>query len=138
MQALPSVHAVPFPSAMLAQPVVGLQTSSVQELLSLQLVAPVEAQLPAWQRSPVVQGLPSEHAVPFTSWVCAQPVTGLQVSSVQGLPSPQLTAPPPTQTPLWQVSPMVQALPSPHDVPLPSGVCVQPSVGLQASVVHGF
>src|SRR5947199_4267911 len=93
VQALPSLQG----SVLLPwrQPVVGSQLSSVQRLLSLQLSAGPPAQLPSLQVSLVVQALPSvQGAVLF---VCTQPVDGLQVSSVQTLPSSQLGGAPPTQ-----------------------------------------
>ena len=66
--------------------------------------------------SPVVQALPSVHAAVLLAW--AQPLAGLQESSVQTLPSSQLRGVPPTQVPaLSQVSLVVQKLPSLHAVP---------------------
>src|SRR5262249_40074713 len=59
--------------------------------------------------------LPSLHAVPSRSGVCVQPSEGLQLSSVQGLPSSQLGGGPPAQLPALQVSLVVQALPSSHE-----------------------
>src|SRR5205823_14162967 len=61
-------------------------------------------------------------------------VDGLQVSSVQGLPSSQLGAAPPTHRPPLQASLVVQALPS-----LQGGVLLpwrQPVVGSQLSSVQ--
>ena len=50
--------------------------------------------------------------------VCTHwPVSGLQVSTVQGLLSSQSLGPPGTQTPAWQVSPTVQGLPSSQAAP---------------------
>src|SRR5205807_8342832 len=69
-------------------------------------------QAPRAQVSAVVQALPSVQGAVFG--VFTQPVAGLQVSSVQTLPSLQLRAGPPTQTPPAQVSAVVQALPSLH------------------------
>jgi len=49
-----------------------------------------------------------------------QPLAGVQVSAVQGLPSSQETAVPPPQLPFWQVEPVVQTLPSSQAKPLRS------------------
>src|SRR2546429_677009 len=80
----------------------------------------------------VVQAFPSLHrAVLFVS---KQPVAGLQVSSVQTLPSSQLSAGPPTQPPLLQVSLVVQAFPSLQGAVL--ALWTQPVLGLQVSSVR--
>jgi hypothetical protein len=55
----------------------------------------------------VVLHAPLRHAMPFEqqavlSLVCTQPVAELQLSAVHGLLSLQLSAGPPTQTPLTQ------------------------------------
>jgi len=68
--------------------------------------------------------------------VCTQPMAGLQESLVQGLPSSQLGAAPPTHTPPLQVSLVVQALPSSHGFVL--GTCLQPVAESQESVVQGL
>jgi hypothetical protein len=60
----------------------------------------------------LVQALPSLHATLFG--VEVHPVVGLHPSSVQGLPSEQFGAAPPTQEPLAHLSFVVQALPSLH------------------------
>src|SRR2546425_1069885 len=88
----------------------GSQEPSVQTLPSLQLGAGPPTQTPPAQVSAVVQALPSLQGAVFG--VFTQPVAGLQASSVQTLPSLQLGAGPPTQTPPAQVSAVVQALPS--------------------------
>src|SRR5439155_805055 len=114
--------------------------------------------LPPLHLSLVVQAFPSLHGAVLFVW--KQPVAGLQVSSVQTLPSSQLSAGPPTQPPLLQVSLVVQALPSLQGAvlavwtqppaashvsvvqTLPSsqatGVNAQPRVGSQVSVVQAF
>jgi hypothetical protein len=92
---------------------------------------------PAWQRSPPVQGLPSEHAVPSSGW-WTQPVCGLHESVVHGFWSSQLGGLPGRHTPLWQVSLPLQRLPSEHDAPLAALVCTQPVRGSQVSLVHGL
>src|SRR5436309_1013405 len=69
---------------------------------------PVQA--PPLQVSLVVQALPSLQGAVLLTWT--QPVEGLQVSSVQTLPSLQEGAGPPTHRPPLQASLVVQALPS--------------------------
>src|SRR5207302_1448703 len=56
------------------------------------------------------QGVESTHSRVVD--VCTQPVSGSHVSFVHTLPSVQMGGGPPTQTPLAQVSAVVQALPS--------------------------
>src|SRR5262245_19668706 len=114
----------------------GLQESSVQGLLSSQLMAEPAPQTPLEQVSPVVQALPSSHDPETFAWthpmlvsqeslvqtllslqeavmsVWTHPVEVLHESLVQALLSSQLVAPPPTQLPPLQASPVVQALPS--------------------------
>src|SRR5262249_30081672 len=81
---LPSSHGAPSASTGLLQPPLGLQTSLVQELPSLQ--------------SSGVPGL--------------QPVNGSQVSSpLQTSPSSHISGMPPVQTPAWQVPFVVQRSP---------------------------
>ena len=63
--------------------------------------------------------------------VCAQPLTVLQLSAVQALPSLQLRAVPAVQVPPWQVSAPLQTFASAHDVPFRTAVAVQPKTGLQ-------
>src|SRR2546428_10823874 len=94
------------------QPVAGSHESSVQTFASLQLGAGPPTHTPPAQVSAVVQALPSVQGAVFD--VFTQPVAGLQASSVQTLPSLQLSAAPPTQTPPAQVSAVVQAFPSLH------------------------
>ncbi len=100
-----------------------------------------DLQVPILQMSPEVQGLPSSHVLPVLG-LLVQPMTGLQPSSVQGLPSLQ---PPmslgllgsmavPLQVPLVHLSPLVQASPSSQASVL--GLCLQPSNLSQLSVVH--
>jgi len=115
-----------------AQPVAGLQASSVQTLASSQLGGAPPTHTPPAQVSLVVHALPSLHGAVLL--VCVQPDPGLQASSVQTLPSSQFGGAPPTHVPAAQVSPVVQALPSLQGAVLL--VCVQPVAGLQASSVH--
>jgi hypothetical protein len=132
VQALPSSQE----AALLAyaQPVAGLQESSVQTLPSLQLVGPPLTQLPPEQASPVVQAFPSLHGAVLFAW--EQPVTGLHESSVHGFPSSQFGPAPPMQTPPEQASPVVQALPSSQEAVL--FVWAHPVAGTQESSVHGL
>src|SRR4029079_11233777 len=113
-QVSPEVQASPSEQGALlftwTHPVPGSQESSVQGLLSSQLTAPPGAQAPPAQVSPEVQASPSEQGAVLFVWT--HPVPGSQESSVQGLLSSQLTAPPGAQAPPAQTSPSVQALPS--------------------------
>jgi hypothetical protein len=77
------------------------------------------AQDPPWHWSVCVQALPSSHVVPSG---CVgfehAPVLVLQTPAAWHWSSALHTvAAPPTQVPLWQVSPFVHALPSLHAVP---------------------
>jgi hypothetical protein len=90
----------------------------------------------------LVHGLPSAQSA-FTTqgWhpgICAfwQPLTGVQVSVVQALPSLQLSVVPAVQAPFWQVSLPLQTLESAHEVPFSTGALAHPKTGLQLSVVH--
>jgi hypothetical protein len=100
VQRFPSSQAIPLANGVLTQPpVAGSQKSSVQALPSLQASA-VPPHVPLVHWSPVVQRLPSVHGVPFATGVLPHsPVTGLQLSVVQGLPSLQ-TMPLPVHVPL--------------------------------------
>jgi hypothetical protein len=119
-QASPVVHALPSSHdavlSVFMQPVAGLQLSSVQPLLSLQFGAEPPTQAPPEQASAVVQALPSSHGTVL--FECTHPDAGLQLSSVQPLPSSQFGAEPPTHVPAEQVSAVVHALPSSHDAVL--------------------
>src|SRR5881296_3144277 len=90
--------------------------------------------LPPLHLSLVVQASPSLHGAVLFVW--KQPVAGLQVSSVQTLPSSQLSARPPTHTPPPHRSLRVQAFPSSHEAVL--FVWTHPVVGLQLSSVQGL
>src|SRR5437870_12321827 len=96
---------------------------------SSQLGAGPPRHLPPLHLSLVVQAFPSLHGAVLFVW--KQPVAGLQVSSVQTLPSSQLVAGPPTQPPLLQVSLVVQAFASLQGSVL--AVWSAPGVGLQVS-----
>ena len=105
VHAFPSLHAAPLAAlGFVHTPVVVLQVpatwhwSSAEQITGL---APVHA--PAWQVSDCVQAFPSSQAVPLASVVWTQPVAGLQLSAVQGLPSSHemlaLEQAPPAQVP---------------------------------------
>src|SRR5262249_18941489 len=132
VHALPSSHGPVLFTCL--QPVAGSQESVVQGLLSLQLSGGSAAQGPRVDVWLGGHALPSSHA-PGT-FACWHPVAGLHESAVQTLPSSQLSAGPPTQTPPAHVSCVVHALPSSHVAVLL--VCVQPVAGLQASFVQGL
>jgi hypothetical protein len=68
--------------------------------------------------------------------VFVHPLTALQASVVQALPSLQLRGVPAVHTPSWQVSAPSHASPSEQEVPLATAVCWQPKVELQVSLVH--
>src|SRR5439155_1449397 len=116
------------------QPVAELQVSSVHTFPSSQLSAGPPAHTPPLHASFVVHALPSSQGAVLFVWT--QPVAGLQLSSVQALPSSQLGARPPTHTPPPHASLMVQAFPSSHGAVL--FVWTHPVVGLQLSSVQGL
>jgi hypothetical protein len=94
--------------------------------------------VPGWQApplhaSPEVQALPSSHTLVLAAWT--QPVVGLQLSSVQTLPSSQAVGPPDWQAPPTQTSPVVQASPSLHAALL-FAKPQTPVCGSQLSSVH--
>src|SRR6185436_17568281 len=121
------------------QPVLELQASVVQALLSSQLIAGPPLQVPAVQESFCVQTEPSLHTVPSGAGACAQPPTALHVSVVQGSPSSQLGAVPGRQVPDWQVSAPLHTSLSGQAVPFGAGELEQPPVALlQVSTVHGL
>jgi hypothetical protein len=137
------VHAFPSSQVLVSSetyshsPVEGLQASSVQALLSLQVTAVPLTQAPAEQTSPVVQALPSLHAFVSSATYSHKPVAGLQASSVHGLLSLQLVVAPPTQAPPEQESPVVQGFPSSQAAVLLTD-SHSPVAGLHASSVHAF
>src|SRR5207244_2690981 len=87
---------------------------------------------PPEQVSLVVHALPSLHG--NVLFVLTHPTAGLQLSSVQPLPSLQLGGAPPAHDPPEQVSFVVHALPSLHGSVL--FACSHPLVGLQLSFVQ--
>ena len=92
------------------QPLTAWQESTVQALASSQFLAAPGTQAPDLQASLTVQTLLSVQ--PTVLLTCAQPVSFLQLSSVQPLPSLQASLPAATQAPPLQPSPVVQASPS--------------------------
>ena len=102
VQALPSSQAAT-ELANTQLPLAASQESDVHGLESLQFLTAPGTQPEAAQMSPTVQGLPSEQGLALA--VCVQPVTGLQLSSVQALLSLQLTCGPGRHTPALQASP---------------------------------
>ena len=116
------------------QPAPGWHASKVQRLLSSQATLLPGWQLPEAQVSFCVHLLPSLHGAALA--VNTQPVAAAQVSSVQGLPSLQVTMAPAPHWLLAQVSPDVQAFLSSQASPL--AVWTQPEAGWQLSVVQGF
>jgi hypothetical protein len=95
-----SAHDVPLATGVLTHPEAGLQVSVVQTLESLQSGGAPFVQEPLWQVSAPSQASPSVQEVPLATFVCAQPVVGLQESVVQTLESLQLSAVPAVQVPL--------------------------------------
>ncbi len=100
---------------------------------SLQTTA-VPRQAPFLHASPLVHALSSLQLPPLLLWL--HPAIGVQLSVVHGLSSSQLLAPPGTQAPPWQVSPLVQALPSLQ--PPGPGTAWQPDLPSQLSIVQAF
>ena len=130
LHTLPSSHV---PAVTLCvQPLARSQPSAVHGLPSLQLMT-LPLHVPLLQVSLDVQALPSAQGPPSRlAW--AQPLAGLQVSVVQGLPSSQPKVPVTAHVPLAQPSPVVQRLPSVQVTTF--GKCVQPLESLQPSSVH--
>ena len=96
-------------------PVLVLQASEVQELLSLQTVAEPGLQAELAHTSPTVHALPSVHG--RVLGVLAQPVLASQLSLVQGLLSLQLTEAPAVHTPELQASLALHTEPSASQAP---------------------
>jgi hypothetical protein len=110
VQPLPSSQGTAFVTW--TQPILGSQESSVHGFASSQSSDPVGPQTPASQTSPVVQTSPSKQSSALFS--LTQPVSELQESSVQTLPSLQFSSPAPTHCSSAQTSFGVQASPSSH------------------------
>ena len=140
MHRFPSLQVVPFALVGFEHtPVEVLQVPSVWHWSdAVQTTGFEPVQVPDWQVSVWVQGLPSLHVVPFAfAGFEHTPVEVLQIPSVwHWSDAEQTTGFAPLQTPDWQVSVWVQALPSLHVVPFAFGVTVQVEVPLQARVLH--
>jgi hypothetical protein len=136
LQSAETEHGVQPGTGTVWQPRVGLQLSVVQAFPSLQLSGSPGAQTPDWQISLPLQALLSEHPVPFRTGSAVQPKSGLQLSSVHGFESSQLTAVPAPHVPSVQLSLPLQTLPSEHDVPFRTATARQPATASQESVVH--
>jgi hypothetical protein len=140
VQALLSLHAVPFATGVWLTPVVALQASVVHGLLSLTTGAVPATQVPAalhvsWPLHTVA----SSHAVPLATGVWVTPVVGLQASVVHGLLSFVTSGVPATQVPVaLQVSWPLHTVASSHAVPLANGVWVTTPADVQESVVQGL
>jgi hypothetical protein len=133
---LPSLQEVPFGSGVVVHPVVVLQPSVVQALPSLHTSGVPAVQEPLWHDSAPLHTFASRHGVPLVTGAVVQPVVGLQLSVVHGLPSLQTSGVPEAQTPFWQVSAPLQTVESAHAVPFRTGVFTHPLVVLQVSVVQ--
>jgi hypothetical protein len=134
VQALPSLHAVPFAASGFEH--VPLEGSHVPATWHWSLAVHVISappHTPASQVSPVVQALPSLHSVPLVAAGFEHvPLVGSQVPATWHSSSAEQVTGVPPQTPLAQLSPVVQALPSLHAVPLGAGMFVHtPEVGSQ-------
>ncbi len=132
MQALLSLHDAMFAACW--QPFSGSQLSLVHGLLSSQPIVLPGIHPPPRHASPTVQPLPSSQGRLLLA--AAQPLSGSQLSVVQGNPSSQVLGAPGTQRPAAQASLTVQTLPSEH-VP-PTAKCLQLLTLSQLSSVHGL
>ena len=140
LQILASAQDVPASTALCVTPLTESQLSEVQGLPSSNVGGVPRTQVPpALQVSLPLQALPSEQGVPTATGLCATPVTGSQLSAVQGFWSSIVNGVPGIQDPdALQVSLPLQTLLSAQDVPAATGVCVTPVPGLQLSAVQGF
>src|SRR5437016_5498140 len=121
VQALPSVHAVPFVFGGLEHtPVVVLQVpTSWHWSEAVQTTGLLPVHTPLWQVSVWVQALPSLQALPLAfAGFEHVPVAGSQVPAVWHWSEAVQTTALPVHTPLWQVSVCVHALPSLQVLPL--------------------
>jgi len=118
------------------QPVDGLHESFVHACWSSQLRAAPGTHAPLTHLSPTVQAEPSLQ-VSVLSFVNTQPLVGLQLSAVHGLPSLQESGVPAVQVVPLQVSAPLHTLPSEQPVPGVTAVWLHVPA-LQASCVHGL
>ncbi len=112
----------------------GSQLSVVHPFPSSQLGGAPTTQTPPLQTSCWVHA--SESSQGAVLFVCTHPVAGLQLSSVQGLPSLQLSAGPLLHLEPRQLSCVVHASPSSQGSRL--WMLVHPNDGLHPSLVHRF
>ena len=119
VQALPSLHVVPFAIGGFEQaPVDWLHVPAVWHWSCAVQVTVVPLQVPAWQASAVVQAFPSLQVVPSALLGFVQaPVDGLHIPAVWHWSCAVHVTVVPVQVPPWQASPVVQAFPSLHVVP---------------------
>jgi hypothetical protein len=138
----PPVHDPHDPLGTCSQPSNWSQESCVQELPSSQLSGVPGWQTPPEQVSFPLQTLLSLHDVPSGTAACWQPAAGSHESTVQGLPSSQLSA----GVTVWQLPSVPQAS-TPLQTLLSLHVsaaglhihvywCSQPATGSQLSAVH--
>jgi hypothetical protein len=118
LQTVESLHEVPFGTGAYWQPNTGSHVSVVQMLPSLQTSGVPAVQVPLWQVSAPLQGLPSEQDEPFATTVFWQ-LPPLQTSDVHGLPSLQSVA----TTQDWHPG---------------IGAWLQPEIALHVSVVQAL
>jgi hypothetical protein len=121
VQALPSSQVVPSAfCGLVHSPVPGMHVPASWHWSGVgQTTGLPPTHLPAWQVSVWVQALPSLQAVLFATGTAMQvPSAGLQVPVLHRSVKPeQSTGGPPTQTPAWHASSVVQARSSLQDVP---------------------
>lgn len=95
LQILASAQEVPAATGLCVTPLAGSQLSAVQGLPSSSVGGVPARQVPlALHVSLPLQALPSEQDVPAATGVCAIPVTGSQLSAVQGFWSSMATGVP--------------------------------------------
>lgn len=136
VQALPSLHVVPFVAFGLEQrPVVVLHVPAVwQESEAVHTTGLAPVHTPDWHVSTWVQAFPSLQGVPFgVEGLEQEPLTVSQVPARWHWSEAVHTfAAPDWHTPDWHVSPLVQALPSEQVVPEGAfGLEQVPEVGSQ-------
>jgi hypothetical protein len=121
VQALPSLHDVPFATAGFEQiPVPVLHTPAAWHWSeATQVTGFVPVHVPAWHESVWVQAFPSLHEVPLaTAGFEHAPLVVSQVPAAwHWSDAVHTTGLAPVHAPAWQVSVSVQAFPSLHDVP---------------------
>ena len=117
---LPSEHAVPLATGrgFGHTPVAGSQLATAWHWSGGGHTVPAPLHTPAWHVSPLVQALPSLHAVPLATGGFEQvPAAGSQVPAAWHWSRAVHTTAVPAQVPARQLSPVVHALASEHPVP---------------------